>query len=57
MTVFDGEPRCHIGTCYLYPNENVVFGILKAIHFQYDAFGGQVSVSDYNFRTFGAHSF
>jgi hypothetical protein len=30
MTIFDGDPRCHIDTCYLYPNENVVFGILKA---------------------------
>jgi hypothetical protein len=33
MTVFDGEPRCHIDTGYLYPNESVVFGILKASHF------------------------
>jgi hypothetical protein len=33
MTVFDGGPRCHIDTCYLYPSENVVFGILKAGHF------------------------
>ena len=33
MTVFDGEPRCHIDTCFLYPNEDVVFGILKASHF------------------------
>ena len=38
MNDFDGEPRCHIGTCYLHPNETVVFGILKASHFQYDAF-------------------
>jgi hypothetical protein len=33
MTVFDGEPRGHIDTCFLYPNEDVVFGILKASHF------------------------
>jgi hypothetical protein len=33
MTVFDGEPRCPIDTCYLYPNEDVVFGILKASRF------------------------
>jgi hypothetical protein len=38
MTVFDGEPRCHIDTCFWYPTKNVVFGILKASHFQYDAF-------------------
>jgi hypothetical protein len=39
MTVFfDGEPRCHIDTCFWYPNKNVVFGILKASHFQYDYF-------------------
>jgi hypothetical protein len=35
---FYGGPRCHIITCYLYPNEDVVFGILKASHFQYDSF-------------------
>jgi hypothetical protein len=33
MTVFDGGPRCHIDTCFLYPNEDVVFGILKASNF------------------------
>jgi hypothetical protein len=38
MTVFDGEPRCHIDTCFWYPNKNVDFGILNAGHFQYDAF-------------------
>jgi hypothetical protein len=32
MTVFDGEPRCHIDTCYLYPNEDIVFGIPEASH-------------------------
>ena len=41
MTFFDGGPRCHIDTCYLYPNEKVVFGILKASPFQYDAFRGR----------------
>jgi hypothetical protein len=30
--LFDGGSRCHIDTCYLYPNEDVVFGILKASH-------------------------
>ena len=29
---FDGGPRYHIDTCYLYPNEVFVFGILKASH-------------------------
>jgi hypothetical protein len=38
LLFFDGGPRCHIDTCYLYPNEDVVFGILKASHFQYGAF-------------------
>jgi hypothetical protein len=38
MTTFDGEPRCRIDTCFWYPNKNVVFGILKASHFQYGAF-------------------
>ena len=34
MTVFfDGGPRCHSGTCFWYPNDGVVFGILKASHF------------------------
>jgi hypothetical protein len=33
MTVFDGGPRCHIDTCFWYPNEDVVFGILKPSHF------------------------
>jgi hypothetical protein len=37
MTVFDGGPRYHIDTCYLYPNDNVVFGIQKASQFQYVA--------------------
>ena len=32
MTVFDGESRCHIDTCFLYPNEDVGFGVLKASH-------------------------
>ena len=38
MTISDGEPRCHIDTCFWYPNNSVVFGILKASHFQYDYF-------------------
>ena len=37
MTVFNGGPRCHIDTYFWYPNKTVVFGILKASHFQYDA--------------------
>jgi hypothetical protein len=31
MTVFDGDSRCHVGTCFLYPNEVVVFGISKQV--------------------------
>jgi hypothetical protein len=30
MTVFDGGPQCHIGTCFWDPNKNGVFGIPKA---------------------------
>jgi hypothetical protein len=30
---FHGGPRCHIDTCYLYPNEDVFFGILKSKSF------------------------
>jgi hypothetical protein len=34
MTVFDGEPRLLLVS----KQQNVVFGILKASHLQYDAF-------------------
>jgi hypothetical protein len=38
VTVFDGDPRCHIDTCFLYPNEGVVFGIRKASHLSIGCF-------------------
>jgi hypothetical protein len=30
LAVFCGWPRCHIDTCFWYPNHSVVFGILRA---------------------------
>jgi hypothetical protein len=37
MTLFfDGGPLCHIDTCYLYPSEDGIFGILKAGHFLFN---------------------
>ena len=32
-TVFDGGPRCHIDTCFWYPNKTVFFEIPKASYF------------------------